>query len=353
MAKTRLGVIGAGSWAVSSHLPNFAARGDVEFVAVARHGAQQLQRVKDQFGFAKASEDYRDVLSEQLDVVLVASPSSLHHEHAKAALESGAHVLVEKPVTTDPVDAWDLVQVAERTGRHVVVAFGWNHRPMVVEAKRLMLEYGIGQTEAVSITMASQTRELLSGIGAYPEADQITLPEPGTWVDRRLSGGGYGQAQLSHALGIALWLLDERVDGAFALMSCPMNAPVELHDAISLRLSGGGIGTMFGGSNWTGSGNNKHQLCINAIGSEGQFRIDVEREDLWLFRGDGLEVHPDLSHPEGLYDCIGPVNAIVDLAQGRDVTNPSPIELGARTVEALDLAYRSAVSGSYVERSTQ
>lgn len=351
MAKTRLGVIGAGSWAVSSHLPNFTARGDVEFVAVARHGAEQLERVKDQFGFTKASEDYRDVLAEELDVVLVASPSALHHEHAKAALESGAHVLVEKPVTTDPADAWDLVRVSERTGRHVVVAFGWNHRPMVVEGKRLMQEYGIGQVEAVSIMMASQTRELLSNTGAYPEADPLTLPEPGTWVDPRLSGGGYGQAQLSHALGMALWLLDERVDGAFALMSSPMNAPVELHDAISLRLAGGGIGTVFGGSNWTGSGDNKHQLYINAIGSEGQFRIDVEREELWLFRGDGVEMHPAHSHPDGLYDCIGPVDTIVALAQGRDVPNPSPIELGARTVEALDLAYRSAASGAWTERS--
>lgn len=353
MARTRLGVIGAGSWAVSSHLPNFAARDDVEFVAVARHGVEQLERVKDQFGFAKASEDYRDVLAEDLDVVLVASPSAHHHEHTKAALESGAHVLVEKPVTIDPVDAWDLVQVAERTGKHVVVAFGWNHRPMVVEGKRLMVEHGIGQVEAVSVTMASQTRDLLSNTGAYPQADPLTLPEPGTWVDPRLSGGGYGQAQLSHALGMALWLLDERVDGAFALMSSPMNASVELHDAVSLRLTGGGIGTVFGGSAWTGSGNNKHQLYVNAIGSEGQFRIDVEREDLWLFRGDGLEVHPELSHPEGLYDCIGPVDTIVELAQGRDVVNHSPIDLGARTVEALDLAYRSAAAGAWVERSAR
>lgn len=351
MAKTRLGVIGAGSWAISSHLPNFAARGDVEFVAVARHGQEQLQRVKDQFGFAVASEDYRDVLNEDLDVVLVASPSALHHEHAKAALEAGAHVLVEKPVTIDPAEAWDLVDVSERTGKHVVVAFGWNHRPMVLEGKRLMEEHGIGDVEAMSIVMASQTRELLSDTGAYPQADPLTLPESRTWVDPKVSGGGYGQAQLSHALGMALWLLDERVDGAFALMSNPMNAPVELHDAVSLRLSGGGIGTMFGASNWTGSGNNKHQLYINAVGSEGQFRIDVEREELWLFRGDGVEVHPDLSHPDGLYDCIGPVNAIVELAQGKDVQNPSPIELGARTVEALDLAYRSAASGTWVERT--
>lgn len=346
----RVGVIGAGSWAISSHLPNFLAQPNVELVAVARHGAEQLQRVKDDFGFQIASENYEDVLAQDLDVVLVASPSSLHHEHAKAALESGAHVLVEKPVTVDPAQAWDLVDVSQRTGKHVVVAFGWNHRPMVRDAKKLMVEHGIGEIEAVSIYMASQTRELLSDTGAYPQADPLTLPESGTWVDPKLSGGGYGQAQLSHALGMALWLLDERVDGAYAMMSSPLNAPVELHDAITLRLGGGGIGTMFGGSNWTGSGGNKHQLCINAIGSEGQFRIDVEREDLWLFRGDGEEFRPHVADPDGLYDCIGPVETVVALARGEQVDNPSPIELGARTVEALDLAYRSAAAGNFVSR---
>ena len=45
MAKLRLGVIGAGSWAIASHLPNFAKRSDdVEFVAVARKGRNCLRR---------------------------------------------------------------------------------------------------------------------------------------------------------------------------------------------------------------------------------------------------------------------------------------------------------------------
>ena len=51
MPKLRLGVIGAGSWAVSSHLPNFARRSaDVEFVAVARKGAEMLEKIRSDFG---------------------------------------------------------------------------------------------------------------------------------------------------------------------------------------------------------------------------------------------------------------------------------------------------------------
>ena len=95
--RLRLGVIGAGSWAVASHLPNLAhRRDDVEFVAVSRIGEDQLQAVKERFGFAIASEDYHDVVDADIDICVVSSPAAVHYEHAKAALEAGASVLVEK-----------------------------------------------------------------------------------------------------------------------------------------------------------------------------------------------------------------------------------------------------------------
>ena len=347
MAKLRLGVIGAGSWAVASHLPNLARHADeIEFVAVSRLGRALLDRIRERYGFATASEDYRDVIAAGIDICVVSSPAGLHHEHAKAALEAGAHVLVEKPVTIDPRQAWDLVETARRVNRHVVVSFGWNYKPMVRQAKRLMeTGGGIGQIEQVTIHMASVTRELLSNTGAYPASAPDAVPEAATWTDPALSGGGYGQAQLSHALGLALWLTGLRGKQAFAFMSAPLSAPVELHDAIALRYDNGAIGTLAGGASHAGANNNKHQLEVRAIGSEGQFHIDLEREIVWRYRRPDDDVRLDLEPDAGVYDCVGPIDALVDLARGHDVENCSPIELGARTVEILDAAYRSARSG--------
>ncbi|MBA2557106.1 MAG: Gfo/Idh/MocA family oxidoreductase [Chloroflexi bacterium] len=346
MAKLRLGVIGAGSWTVSSHLPNMERRRDeVEFVIVNRRDPELLGKIKDRFGFAKSTPDYREVIDEGCDIVIVASPVGRHHEHAKAALEAGAHVLCEKPFTIDPADAWDLVETARRNDRHLVVAYGWNYKPMVVKARELMQQDGgIGDVEQMTIHMASVTRELLSDTGAYPAAAPEAVPESETWVDPELSGGGYGQAQLTHALGVALWVSGLRGREAFALMSHPMDAPVELHDAISLRYQNGAIGTLGGGSCHLGSGDNKHQVEIRAIGSRGQLHIDLEREILWRYRSPEDDLRVPLEENAGLYDCIGPIDALVDLAQGRG-TNNSPGELGARTVEILDAAYRSARSG--------
>ena len=286
MGRLRLGVVGAGSWAVAAHLPALAKRSDeVEFVGVCRRGDRALRRIRDQYGFRVASEDYRAVIDAGLDICVVASPTSLHHEHARAALEAGAHVLCEKPMTIEPADAWSLVDSARRTGRELLISFGWNYSPMIRAAKRLVEEHGIGAVEHLTIHMSSQTRELLSNTGAYPDAAPDTVPDQATWTDPRVSGGGYGQAQLSHALGLALHLVPERVDAAFGLLSSPLDAPVELHDAISLRLAGGGVGVLSGGSAHLGAGGNKHVLEVRARRRQRRVAAEVGQQADDVARG--------------------------------------------------------------------
>jgi predicted dehydrogenase len=185
----------------------------------------------------------------------------------------------------------------------------------------------------------------LSDTGAYPDAAGDVAPDPATWTDPRLSGGGYAQAQLSHALGLALWLTGLSGKEVFALMSAPLSAPVELHDAMVVRFDNGAIGTVSGGSAHVGADGGRHHLEVRAIGSEGQLLVDVAREAVWLFNRDRGDLKLPLPAEAGRYDCVGPVEALVDRALGLPVENCSPLELGARTVEILDAAYRSAASG--------
>lgn len=349
MSPIRVGVIGAGSWAVASHLPNLVRHPDVELVAVARKGPDQLRRVQERFGFPIASEDYRDVLDAGVDACVVASPASFHREHAGAALAAGAHVMCEKPFTIDPREAWELVDIADRADRRLIVAFGANYLPMVRHAKRLMDEVGIGELEQMSIVMSSTTRELLSSTGSYPQADQDAVPETSTWTDPAVAGGGYGQAQLSHALGLGLWLTGARVESGFAFMSAPGGARVELHDAITYRYDGGAIGVLSGGSAHLGADANKHALEVRAIGTRGQLQIDLQREIVSLFH-DGEQQFLDVQDGDGAIHCQGPIDALVAAARGDVERDESPGELGARTVEALDVAYRSAQTGRVEHR---
>ena len=331
-------------------------------MAVNRRDPVLLERIQRRFGFEHASTDFRDVLAHEPDICIVGSPVRWHHEHARAALEAGAHVLVEKPFTLDPADAWDLDSVARGADRHLVVSFGWHYKPIVMQAKALMDEAaGIGPVEQVSVVMASTTREVLRGTILPFAADQQAsgefvadpdeatdpelVPRAETTMDPAVSGGGYGQAQLSHAIGLALWLTGLRGSEVFAFMA-PPDAPVELHDAIAVRFDGGAIGTVSGGSAHLGAHHNKHELDVRLIGSAGQLQVDLERERLWRFRPPADELEVPLPANAGLYDCRGPMDALVDLALGREVPNASPAELGARTVEIIEAAYRSARTGS-------
>lgn len=349
MSKIRVGVIGAGSWAVASHLPNLIKDNDIELVGVSRKGAANLEKIKNEFNFQMASENYLDVLDAGVDICVIGSPTGLHHEHAMAALKAGAHVMCEKPVTIEPQQAWEIHETAQSLGKELVIAFGWNYLPMLQKAKELMLDRGIGEIEQMSITMSSQCRELLSNTGSYPDASPESLPDRSTWTDPRLSGGGYGQAQLSHALGMGLWLTDTRVESGFALMSAPMNAPVELHDAITYKFENGGIGVLSGGSSHLEAHRKTHSVEVRAIGSRGQLLVDIERAAVWLY--DGKEnIELPLAQTDGYYNCNGPIEAIIKAAKGESFINQSPGDLGARTVEALDIAYRSAASGMLEKR---
>lgn len=343
----RVGVIGAGVWAQVSHIPTLLARGDeVELVAVCRKGPAELQQVAERFGFAVASEDYRDVLAADIDLCVVSSPVSSHYEHALAALEAGAHVLIEKPVTIDPADAWRLVERAEQLRRHVVVAFGWNYLPTFVEASKLWQLGGVGTVEHVMIHMASGTRELLDGSSLFSAGPTETVVDTRTWTDPAISGGGYAQAQLTHILGWALGVTGLRADQVFALGYRPDGAPVELHDTLSIRFDGGATGAVSGASFHSGNQADRHQYEIRVFGSQGQLHADLERDRLWWWRADRGEEEIALPPDAGAYHCAGPVDTLVDLVLGRGVVNRSPLELGARTVDVLAAAYRSMASGA-------
>jgi predicted dehydrogenase len=91
---------------------------------------------------------------------------------------------------------------------------------------------------------------------------------------------------------------------------------------------------------------------IRVVGSRGMFHLDLRENILWRYRGQDDDHRVPLEPDAGLYDCAGPIEALVDAGLGREPANNSPAELGARTVEILDAAYRSAHSGQLEKVAT-
>ena len=347
--KARLGFIGAGWWATANHMPLFVERDDVELVAVCRLGQQELREVKERFGFQFATEDYRELLeTQELDGVVVASPHTLHAEHAVAALERGLHVMCEKPMTTRAADARRIVQLADEKGVHLVVPYGWHYQPFIIEAKRQLQQGVIGSIEYAQCHMASPIRSLLVGdftpaeLAGGQAGEAAFAPAASTWADPQIAGGGYGHAQITHSSGLLFWLSELQPKEVFALMAAP-GSRVELYDALSVRFQGGAVGSFSGAG--TIPPDNAFQLDIRLFGSEGMLLLDVERERMEIRRNDKQDVVLDVPSGEGDYTCDGPPNTFIDLILGKPAENRSPGWTALRSVELLDAAYRSSVSG--------
>ncbi|MEM1569323.1 MAG: Gfo/Idh/MocA family oxidoreductase, partial [Candidatus Bathyarchaeia archaeon] len=99
MDKIKVGIIGCGGIASSTHVPNYLKLPDVSVVACADIDVSRARDFAKKFNIPAFYGDYRDMLDkESLDAVSVCTPNVAHKEPSIAAMKAGAHVLVEKPM---------------------------------------------------------------------------------------------------------------------------------------------------------------------------------------------------------------------------------------------------------------
>jgi Oxidoreductase family, NAD-binding Rossmann fold len=191
--KLRMGVVGAGWWAVANHVPILKSRSDVELVAVCRLGQAELARVQSAFGIPYGTEDFAAMLNEApMEALVVASPHSLHGAQAIAALEMGIHVLVEKPMTVSAADARAIAGLARSKGLHVLVPYGWNFMPYFAKARAFVRSGRIGRIRHVSAQMASLVGDLMTGSDLAGKRKRCSGPirKPGPIQRREDTDGG-------------------------------------------------------------------------------------------------------------------------------------------------------------------
>jgi len=110
----RTAVIGVG-YLGRFHAQKYASLPDSTLVGVADPSAQARDSVASELG-VRAYADHRELLG-AVDAVSIVTPTPSHYETAKAFLEAGAHVLVEKPMTATLREAESLVALARRAER--------------------------------------------------------------------------------------------------------------------------------------------------------------------------------------------------------------------------------------------
>ena len=131
----------------------------VELVAVVDPDPEACRYVEATPGYGVLEEALESV---ECDAVLVASPPGTHHVVARAALEAGRHVLCEKPLATTLQDAFDLVEIAHRAERILMVSQNYRYNAPFRAMQRLVMEGDLGELASIRISCRRDTRAQFS-----------------------------------------------------------------------------------------------------------------------------------------------------------------------------------------------
>jgi predicted dehydrogenase len=119
--KVRLTIVGCGYWG-QKLIRNFAELPDVELASVCDFDLNALARAKRRYPAVELKPDFRQVIADpRIQAVVIATPASTHHPFARQALAAGKHVLVEKPLATRTQQVLELMELAEKNNRTLMV----------------------------------------------------------------------------------------------------------------------------------------------------------------------------------------------------------------------------------------
>lgn len=271
-----VGLIGTGFMGKSHALAWNAVHavfGDVPPVSLVHLGEatpELAHRKAAEFGFEKASGDWRKVIEdEEVDVVSITTPNKFHLEMASAALAAGKHVWCEKPMSPNLADSEKMLEAAEAAGRVAILGYNYIQNPVIRHIRQLLDEGVIGTVNHVRIEM---------------DEDFLADPEA-PFQQRHEAANGWGALD---DFGVHPFSLLMTLFGRITRVMCDMAKPyptrktpqgdreVEVYDlaTILLRLENGASG--FVSVSRTAWGR-KGRIAIQIFGGKGSIVYDQER----------------------------------------------------------------------------
>lgn len=270
MAKLKFGIIGCGAIAANSFAPSLCNSEEAELVAVCRRDKGKARNFAEQFGGCSHYDSAEDLLvDEEVEAVVVATPTDTHRDYTVLAAERGKHVICEKPMARDAAECRQMVEACQKAGVKLAVAYRRRLFPQVLKAKALIAEGRIGRVVSV--------RTHYSGwMSVGPDEWRV---DPGI--------GGAMMEMAVHRLEVLLNLAAAPVEVSALVETVEHPWPVDDTDAILLKFADGTVGV-----HSTVLCSNPRRDMAHIDGTQGRIMIDsleFGSDNLRLETADGIE----------------------------------------------------------------
>jgi len=140
----KIGVIGLGYWGPNL-VRNFIAQPEVSKVIGCDLQESRRSFIQKRFPSAELLADYNDLLKSDVDAIVIATPVDTHFKFAKAALEAGKHIWVEKPFTATSDQAKELIDISEKKNLKIFVDHTFIYTGSIAKIKELIRENELGE----------------------------------------------------------------------------------------------------------------------------------------------------------------------------------------------------------------
>ncbi|MDD5542163.1 MAG: Gfo/Idh/MocA family oxidoreductase [Acidobacteriia bacterium] len=151
MTNTKVGVIGCGYWGPKL-ARNFHGLQGTDLAWVADLRPDRLAHMQELYPEVRTTKNYKELLSSDIDAVVVAVPVGLHHAVAMEALRSGKHVLVEKPLAAGVEAATEIAETADKLGLIAMVGHTFQYNPAVNAVRDVIASGQLGQVYYINAT---------------------------------------------------------------------------------------------------------------------------------------------------------------------------------------------------------
>ncbi len=346
--QARIAIIGVGWWTTMTHIPALLSNPNALITALADTRSEVLDKAAQTYQLtAHRYTDYRAMLMEaEIDGVIVATNHTTHYEIAKACLEAGKHVMLEKPMVLKACHAYELRDLAAQKGVELIIGYPWHFTANTLRARELVQSGKLGTIEYVTSLFSSMVIEFLRGNDdKYRTTFNYPVTGPGSvYADPARSGGGQGHLQVTHSAGTMFFVTGLRAQRVSAFMN-HLNLQVDVCDAISVRFQPesdakpNAVGVVGSTGNIGVGDSGVSELQV--YGELGRLKLDHTAGTLYVRYHDGAEMWGETLSQEQRYPSAATSANLVDVALGK-AANGSPAEVGVRVVELLDAAYQSA-----------